>query len=385
MGKSLEGKELGGGIYQRQDGRYSARFTNRAGRRIERYFDKASDAKNWIEDARYEERHGDVFASSDMTVRAWAEYWLENIIHMNRKYNTWKSYKGRYDHRIDPVIGRMLLQEVKPLHCQEVLNRAQRKGDTSGSVGKIKSILYMIFESAMDNGFISTNPVTKNVKYEKVDPEEKRALTRDEERRFDLASADCSHHDEFMFVLETGIRCGELSGLKWSDISWEDRSIRISETMFFNNDTKVFETNSPKTRASKRRIPLTDKAYDILADRRSRRKDRIESIRYHNYVFLNDNGLPTDNRTYDKCLKLITHKMGIDGFTMHCLRHTFATKCVEAGMNPKVLQRILGHKSIATTMNLYVHTFDEEVDAEMQKIGEITGKVSCVTGVKQLA
>ena len=91
-------------------------------------------------------------------------------------------------------------------------------------------------------------------------------------------------------------------------------------------------------------------------------------MKWYNYVFINSNGNPVDNRTYNKCLKLVMKKVGITGkFSMHCLRHTFATRCIETGMKPKTLQYILGHSKLSMTMDLYVHTTSDDVAEEMRQ------------------
>lgn len=89
---------------------------------------------------------------------------------------------------------------------------------------------------------------------------------------------------------------------------------------------------------------------------------------YRDFVFINSKGMPTKNSTYDAHLEKLTKKAGIDKFSMHTLRHTFATRCIEAGMRPKTLQQILGHSNINITMNLYVHVTEEEKFKEIKKL-----------------
>lgn len=121
MGKNLKGKECGNGICQRKDGRYCARFVDRNGKRRYHYFTSLPEARNWLADAQYENRHGTVLASSDMTVDAWYQYWSETII-AGLVPNTLRNYRDRYIHNIQPVIGSMLLADVKQFHCKMVLN-----------------------------------------------------------------------------------------------------------------------------------------------------------------------------------------------------------------------------------------------------------------------
>ena len=118
MGKNLKGKECGRGIYQRKDGLYHARFVDKAGKRHEKYFQTIPEARNWIEQAKYADKHEDVFCPSDTTVDAWFSFWIENIVG-DLAPNTLRNYRERYKQNIQPIIGKMLLSDVKPMHCKK--------------------------------------------------------------------------------------------------------------------------------------------------------------------------------------------------------------------------------------------------------------------------
>ena len=111
MGKNLKGKECGKGIYQRKDELYHARFVDKAGKRHEKYFQTIPEARNWIEQAKYADKHEDVFCPSDTTVDAWFSFWIENIVG-DLAPNTLRNYRERYKQNIQPIIGKMLLSEL---------------------------------------------------------------------------------------------------------------------------------------------------------------------------------------------------------------------------------------------------------------------------------
>ena len=121
MCKNLKGKECGKGICQRKDGLYYARFVDKLGKRHEKYFQTLPEARNWIADSRYADAHDAEFVPSDMTVDDWFEYWIENIV-CDLAPNTQRNYRERYRHNIQPVIGKMLLANVKPMHCKKIFN-----------------------------------------------------------------------------------------------------------------------------------------------------------------------------------------------------------------------------------------------------------------------
>ena len=111
MGKNLKGKECGKGICQRNDGLYHARFVDKAGKRHEKYFQTIPEARNWIEQAKYADKHEDVFVPSDTTVDAWFSFWIENIVG-DLAPNTLRNYRERYKQNTQPIIGKMLLSEL---------------------------------------------------------------------------------------------------------------------------------------------------------------------------------------------------------------------------------------------------------------------------------
>lgn len=366
MGKDLKGKELGKGICQRKDGRYMARITLRNGKRTQMYFDKFKQAEKWLIDTRYDDEHGNI-QSSNMTVDTWFDFWL-NTLHADVRYNTKRNYQSYYNRRIKETIGCMLISDVKPLHCMAVLNEAKLKGDSHGSMVKTRSVMSSLFSTAVENELINKSPVTKSVKAAQTPKKERTVLTEQQQKEFLEIAKPHSHYEEFMFVLYTGLRAGELQGLKWSDVDWKEKTIHIQRTMYYDDDKKEFYENPTKTNAGDRIIPLTNAAFDILESRRHR---KLVNFHKWDFVFLNSEGNITPTKTYNKILKSIVKQMGIEKFSMHNLRHTFASRCIELGMTPKVLQKLLGHERIAMTMDLYVHVSGEVLRSEIERLNSV--------------
>lgn len=368
MGKNLKGKELGKGLSQRKDGFFVARFTSQTGDRITKVFKKLPDAQIWLRDSSYDDSHSIASKLSsrakDITVDAWYEYWMTYIMSSRIKYNTRISYKRRYEYRIKPIIGYTLLNDLKPIDCQAVLNYCMDKGDVSDSMAKVKSIMKNMFEAAIENEMMLTNPVTASVKYKRTEKIERRVFTLDEQKEFIELAEESSYYDVFIFILNTGLRVGELSALRWTNVNWYKKTITVGTTAFYNEETGRMEENSPKTSAGYRDIPLTQTALQILEKRKEARLTEDE------YIFYNVNRSQIRESDVNKALKrIVVKKMGItERFTPHSLRHTFATRCAESGMKPKVLQIILGHENIATTLNLYVHVTDDEIASEISKL-----------------
>ena len=370
MGKDLKGKEIGEGIYQQPNGTYCARFVDKFGKRRSKRSKKLQEVRQWIADATYIDEHSNLDQASNMYVDAWYDFWI-SVKRQTVRPNTVRNYEERYAHNIKNEIGNKLLTDVKPFHCQKILSNMAEEGYKSATIYQTRIALYNMFEFARENDVLISNPCKKSVKCDMGKPSEKKeALTIDVQRQFLGAVVGYSYENQYRFVLQTGLRTGELTGLRWQDIDFTKRTMKIERTMEYRYMVGEWRVGPPKSRSGYRTIPLTEEAIRILKNQQKKNESLDVPEEWEDVVFLCRKGTPVKNSTYDTGLFKYCDRIGIPHFSMHVLRHTFATRCIEAGMKPKTLQQILGHSNIGITMNLYVHITEEEKQKEIDLVAD---------------
>lgn len=366
MGKNLKGKELGKGISQRKDGLYIARFTNKHGKRIQKYFKSLQESRKWLAESAARDKLFDL--DDEITVKEWCEIWKEHKERSVRP-SSYEAILWVYDIVLDKI-GCMKMANVKPIHIQELLYSLGEDGFKNSSIRQVRTITHNIFEYAIQNDVVNKNPVISGMNCKIGDgPSKKEAMTIEEQIAFTNAIKGTRYENDFLFILETGIRYGELVGLKWSDIDLKNKYVDISRTVQKLSDG--WHTGPCKSQSSMRRIPLSKKAVNIIRNQMiSNRQINIDEVGERSeYVFAGIHGRPVTNYGYNQALKKIREKIGIESMlTMHILRHTFATRCIECGMKPKTLQSILGHSNITVTMDIYVHSTEDNKQEELENV-----------------
>ena len=402
-----------GGIRRRSDGRYEARLVigyqdNGKPKRISIYGATEREVRRKLTETKYQLDNGTYCDKDNITFTSWMLKWLDVYAKPGIKPSTYTSYKTYINGHIAPYFHNTKLQDLQPDRLQQFLNYKSTDGRLDGKEGgnsaktvlNIKNMIHAALKQACINGLISRN-IADLVKTPKQVKKEMRVLTIEEQ----TALIKAAHNDRYgipiILALYTGMRVGEVLALKDEDLQLDGDNpvIHVRSSMkreykdgispdsaeFFgdsNENKTVLMRSSPKTYTSIRDIPLIPKAVEILKQQleyAAEDKDRA-GMAYSDYgfVFSNPLGQPFDQRTYADSFNRIVKAAGIDktiqlgtndvsvGF--HTLRHTFATRAVENGMDILVLSKILGHAQASTTLNKYGHVLADHLRSSMEKI-----------------
>lgn len=378
MGKSLTGKELGQGISQRKDGRYQARFINRFGKRQNIYSRSISELRIRLRDEQYRDSNELNVLDNSVTLDEWFEKYMEVHSPMYRP-NTITNYNDGYN-RVKKDLGWRVMKDINTMTFQQVFNKLTSDASRQNS----KKILLNLYKYALSCNVVTTIIPIQQVKTKLTDVGVKiRVLTREETRIFLENGEGISHFPLFELALETGMRIGEICGLQWEDIDFQNKMIYVHHTLSYVKQEGLwgyeFQLTCPKTENGNRKIPMTQKVYEILVKQQKEweriNKRNVPMSGYENLVFITKRNTPICTRNTTVSIRRIEERIrakGIDfePITPHTLRHTFATRCLENGMNIKTLQRILGHADIRTTMNTYCHVTDDELYSAMSVFEE---------------
>ena len=391
MGKDLKGKELGKGILQRKDGNYEARFYDRTGNRRSIYGRSLQEVRQElvVAKAKVIERR-DVIRY--ITLDQWFETWLDVYKKGCVKPNTIVNYEMMYRLHIKNVLGHIKLTDITKVGVQKVINELDEAGQGYEQQNKARIILLDLFNRAIEDDLLLKNPA-KGVKTKaKKSNDEVRFLTLDEQETFFQYSVSSFYDNAFNVHVNTGLRPGELFGLLPEDIHLDEGYIDINKTLVYatyETDTKKeFHIEAPKTVQSFRKMPINSTCRTYLEKQMVLKE--IVSQKYPNedcpYLFTTSFNTPIEAQIYIDAIKRVVNAINLkrndleamEPFTGHTFRHTFATRCFEAGIPPKVVQKYLGHATLQMTMDLYTHVTEQKAEDDIEKLCFYSGAENIV-------
>ena len=266
----------------------------------------------------------------------------------------------------------MVKQKIEDITSDDIQDYLNSLTNYSNSyIKKLVEQFNQAYKLAMNKGYITRNPMIdvitpKSNKKDKVN----RAMTFEEQQKFTQYLMSKTVEEEpyknvFLIQMYCGLRIGETLALRDTDIDLQRNLLSVSKTITTDKDGKAIMGDSTKTYAGIREIPIPEYIRDCLMEQMEIAKENRDR-----QLFLSSNGRYIDGRNANRILKKRLKEIGIEGFSTHSLRHTYGTRCVEAGMRAVALQRLMGHTDVSVTLNTYTSVFNKYKESELQKVND---------------
>ena len=344
-----------GTIYQRPDGRWCAQVSL-SGHRLTHYAKTQRECREWLKTTLAQVSDGLTIESARTTLGGYLEKWMEASRSRFRPRTTYL-YDGVIRQHIVPYIGDIKLKDLRPDHIQSLYTARMKDGVGVRTIHLMHAILHRALDQAMRWGLITRNP---------TDAVDKPSLKTGEMKVLEpgqvatLLEAARPGHQEALYYLAvtTGLREGELLGLRWSDLDWETGRLQVQRQLqYVPGQGKVF--SEPKSSAGRRSIMLGATALEKLREHREHQHmqrlfagDRWQE---NDLMFTCFHGGPIDPCNLLQSFKRLLKRAGLPEIRFHDLRHTAATLMLKEGVHPKIVQERLGHSNISLTLNTYSH------------------------------
>ena len=346
-----------GSVFLRKDGRWGAQITLENGKRLYRYGKTQREALEKLRRAQYELEQGTLTQGPKQSIKDYLNYWLEEVHRATLKVSTYALYRRHLDNHIIPQLGHIRLQKLTADEIQAFCARKLKGGLSAGTVRLLHTILYTALKDAVRWKRLTIN-VCEAVTPPRLAPHEIHTLDQEQARQL-LHAAQGSRLDCLLtLAVSTGLRLGEILALRWNDVSLEERTLQVRHTVDYIPGYGRVESE-PKTAHSRRRIILPQFVVEALKQHRALQLE----VRLHSGASWQEQGLVFPNRhggyfsrgTLYSLFKRTLKEAGLQDMRFHDLRHSAATILLSMGVHPKVVQEILGHSTIGTTMNIYSH------------------------------
>ena len=394
MGKNLKGKELGKGIRQRKDGRYEARAV------VEGI--NISIIKSSLKECLEEFKEAKKMASNNMdmkrvniTLNEWFEEWFEQYKKPYIKETSIYPLRSKYYNIFGNTLGDKKVAEINNIDIQSVINSMRDNGRAASSMRTALSTIRECLESAKNNRIIQVNPCFDIKVYWENKTTLRRFLSKEEQELFLNKSKNNGdwYYEMFYIMLHTGMRIGEVGGLKWEDVDFKNKCIHINRSLScqYEKGKKIMRLTTPKTHNSYREIPFMGEVENMFNAQYKKQQTYKENLGdrwreekgFENFVFTSSMGSPVTRYIAEKQINKIVKEINeeemfnavkenrvptlFEKVYPHALRHTFCSRCFECNMNPKVVQKIMGHQHYSTTIDIYTHVTNEKIEDEISK------------------
>lgn len=319
--------------------------------------------------------------NKNITLEEWLKEWMRVY---KRPYVSPRTYQGYVEKSktILEHLGNMQLQKIELYHLQKFISDLQIEGKSPKSLRHYYSILKMCFDDAIMCRHISLNP-TRNLKLPSMRRKELSIMTKEEQLVFESFMKKYRMGPAYIVLANTGLRAGELSGLTWKDVDFENKALYVRRGMQkittydddFNKVKRERKVTDVKTENSYRIVPMLDKVVRVLKEYKQKiqaEQEELaelgEEIKDDDFIFKTKCNHPITSEYLRKTCQEICKSNNFRKVGIHELRHTFATRSIEAGIDLRVLQEILGHASYSTTADIYVHILGQVKLSQMNRL-----------------
>lgn len=302
------------------------------------------------------------------TLADWMEHWMENELLGSVKESSWQTYRNLLTRHLLPRLGGYVLTQLTPKVVHEFVKELESSGLAESTIRGVYRLLSSAMRYALDEGVIRKNPC-RRIHIQHREHGEQRVLNRLEQEKLRQA-ADGSRDLPALLSLYTGMRLGEICALKWMDIDWERGTITVRRTVQriagkgaeSSSRRTLLMIGTPKSHRSCRIIPVPEFILALL-------REKLQSCREAEYVF-GKASAAADPRTIQRRFSRLAKKLELSGAHFHTLRHTFATRLLELGVDVKTVSALLGHSSARTTLDFYAHSLNEQQRAAVALLSD---------------
>lgn len=376
---------------QRPNGTYEYRWTERGGTRRRVYAKTLEELREKEKQIQKDKCDGIKAEARYLTVNDVFDTWRQ--LKRGLKDNTFQNYQYMYNMFVRPNLGKQRVSSLKKSDVKRFYNMlADERCLQASTIDSVHTVLHQVLDMAVDDSYLRVNPsnnVLKELKQSHIfKTEKRRGLTKAEQElllSFLQRNHTYSHWYPIIAVMVgSGLRVGEVTGLRWCDIDLEEGIIDVNHTLVYYDHRVTegkkgcyFNINTPKTKAGTRQVPMLDFVREAFIKEREYQEAldircTITIDGYSDFIFVNRYGHTQHQATLNKAIRRIIRDCNdevllkeekdpvlLPHFSCHSLRHTFTTRMCEAGVNVKVIQDALGHADISTTLNIYADVTKE--------------------------
>ena len=374
MAKKIRGRNEGS-ISQRPNGRWRGQISEK-GKRISRDFKTKSEAQLWLRQMQGELEQGFDYQGSKISLKAYLKEWLEtNQLALRPK--TVYDYEMTLQKHVIPNLGDVSLSEINSLVIEKFYSRLVVAGVGIRTVRIVHSILHRAFEKAIIYGLLTRNPA-KNVTLPRYTQQEMQVWDAVQVNQFLVAAEGSPFEALYHLAVKTGMRQGELLGLKWSDLYWVSGKLHVRRQVQRTRGKGAY-FQEPKTRAGRRVIQLGQGTLQVLATQKERQRRQKEFVgtRWceNDLIFPSSIGTPMDARNLRLNFYDVLDQAGLPKIRFHDLRHTAASLLLNNGIPVIVVSNILGHSKPSITLDIYGHLFPVMQEEAAQLMDELVSPI----------